>query len=169
MVGSSLMTNGWAQKGSTAKHTSKAVLNMQVQPGGGISVAFVGLPDGAGVTGQHAMDLGTVSYSNHSRTANVQVRAITDCLVVSTKIGLSLQDPSRQFANATLLASLVHYDSAHVLWLDGVRLGTTPQVIQGHVPVGKTSAHRLEIEVPTSLTERNAGLQNSIIFQVVPN
>jgi hypothetical protein len=29
--------------------------------------------------------------------------------------------------------------------------------------------HRLEIEVPTSLTEKNSQLHNAIIFQVIPN
>lgn len=168
MVGSSLMVDGWGQQRSTAAHTSKAVVNMQAQASGGISVAFVSLPDGAGITG-HSVDLGTVAYSNRGRVANVQVRALTDRMVVSTRLGLTVQDPSRQFARATLLASLAYPDSANVLWLDGVRLGTTPQVIQAQVPVGKTSAHRLEIEVPTSLTEKNAELKNSIIVQVVPN
>jgi len=152
----------------TAKHASKAVVNMQTQASGGISVAFVSLADGAGVTGR-TMDLGTVAYYGYSRAANVQVRALKDRLVVSTKLGLVLQDPSQQFTRATLLASLAYPDPVHVLWLDGVRLGTTPQVIQAQAPVGKTSAHRLEIEVPTSLTERNSGLQNSIVVQVVPN
>ena len=170
VVGSSLiMTDGWAQTRGTPKSTSKTVLNMQSQATGGISVAFVSLPDGISVTGQHAVDLGTVSYSNHSRTANLQVRTLGDRMVVSAKLGLALQDPSSHIASATLLASLAYPDSGHVLWLDGIRLGITPQVIQGQLPVGKTSSHRLEIEVPTSLTEKNAGLQNSIIFQVVPN
>lgn len=169
MVGSSLMTNGWAQKGGTAKHTSKAALNMQAQGAGGLAVSFVSLPDGAGVAGQRTLDLGTVSYSGRSRTANVQVRTLADRLVVSTRLGLAVQDASRHYSNATLLASLAYPEGAHVLWLDGVRLATTPQVIQGNLPVNQTSAHHLEIEVPASLPEKDAAVHNSIIFQVVPN
>jgi hypothetical protein len=169
MVGSSLMTNGWAQKGGTAKHSSKAVVNMQAQGAGGLSVSFVSLPDGAGMAGQRALDLGSVSYAGRPRTANVQARPLADRLVVSTKLGLAVQDPSGHCSSATLLVSLAYPDPAHVLRLDGVRLATTPQLIQGQMPVGKTSAHRLEIEVPTSLTEKDAGVHNSIIFQVVPN
>lgn len=142
---------------------------MQSQAAGGIAISFVSLPDGASVAGQRLLDLGNVSYSRISRAANVQVTTLADRFVVSTKIGLALQDATQHFSSATLLAFLAHPDSSHILWLDGVRLGAAPQVIQGRMPVGKTSAHSLEIEVPTSLTEKNAELHNAIIFQVVPN
>jgi hypothetical protein len=163
------MTNGWAQKGGTAIHTSKAVVNMQSQAAGGLSLSFVSLPDGANVDGQRLMDLGHVSYAGRSRTPNVQTQAMSDRLVVSTKLGLIVQDSSLHFAMASLLASLAYPDSTHVLWLDGVRLTLTPQIVQGQMPVNKTSVHRLEIEVPTSLPEKDAAVHNSIIFQVVPN
>lgn len=169
MVGSSLMTNGWGQKGGTVRHTSKTVLTMQSESGGGLSVSFVSLSDGASLAGQGGLDLGNVSYATHSQGANVQVRAATDRLVVSTKLGIAVQDPTGHFSRATLLASLAYPDALHVLWLDGVRLETTPQVVQGQVPVNKTTAHRLEIDVPTSLSEKDAAVHNSIIFQVVPN
>jgi hypothetical protein len=142
---------------------------MEAQGAGGISVSFVSLPDGASVAGQRVLDLGPVSYSRISGTANVQIRTLADRFIVSTKVGLALQDATHHFSTATLMASLAYPDAAHVLRLDGVRLGPAPQVIQGRAPVGKTSAYRLEIEVPTSLTEKNAELHNAIIFQVVPN
>lgn len=170
MVGSSLTANGWAQQKGTAKHTSKAAaISMQAQGSGGISVAFVSLPDGVNVTGQHVLDIGTVAYASHPRSGNVQVNNLKDRFVVSTKVGLALQDPALHVATATVLASLAFPDAVHVLRLDGVRLSTVPQIIEVRTPVGKTSAHRLEIEVPTSLTEKNAELHNSIIFQVVPD
>jgi hypothetical protein len=169
MVGSSLMTNGWGQKGGTANHTSKTVINMRSEVAGGLSVSFVSLPDGAGLAGQHALDLGSVSYTAQSKNSNVQIRAVADRLVVSTQLGIAVQDSSGHFSSATLLASLAYPETLHVLWLDGMRLETTPQVVEGRVPVNKTSAHRLEIEVPTSLSEKDAAVHNSIIFQVVPN
>lgn len=152
-----------------ATHTSKAVVNMQTQAAGGLSLSFVSLSDGASVAGQHSLDLGRVSYSGRSRVQNVQTRAMADRLVVSTMIGLMAQDSSLHFAHASLLASLAYPDSTHALWLDGVRLTLTPQIVQGQMPVNKPSAHRLEIEVPTSLPEKDAAVHNSIIFQVVPN
>lgn len=142
---------------------------MQAQGTGGISVSFVSLPDGANMAGQGVLDLGPVSYSRVSRSANVQLQTLADRFIVSTKVGVALQDATHHFATATLLASLAYPDSGHVLRLDGVRLSRVPQVIQGRAPVGKTSGYRLEIEVPTSLTEKNAELHNAIIFQVVPN
>ena len=72
-------------------------------------------------------------------------------------------------APASVLASLATPDVGHVLWLDGIRLGTVPQIIHGQLRIGPVSSHLLEIEVPTSLTEQNAQLHNAIIFQVIPN
>lgn len=169
MVGSSLMTNGWAQKGGMANHTSKTVVNMQTESAGGLSVSIVSLSDGASVAGQRLLDLGRVSYAGRTRTPGVQSKALADRLVVSTGLGLVVQGSSLHVASASLMASLVYPEPSHVLWLDGVRLTITPQVIQRQIPVNKTSAHRLEIEVPTSLPEKDAGIHNSIIFQVVPN
>jgi hypothetical protein len=42
-------------------------------------------------------------------------------------------------------------------------------LLQGQAKTGTTVMHRLEIEVPTSLTEKNSQLNNAIIFQVIPN
>lgn len=169
LVGSSLAADGWAQARGTAKHASKPLVNMQTQSEGGLTVAFVDLPGGADVAGQHGLNLGSVSYAGHPRSSNVQVRTSADRFVVSASLGLSIQDSGRQFSSASLLVALAYPEPAHVLWLDGVRLTTALQMVQGRVPVGKTSAHRLEIEIPTSLTEKDAAVHNSIIFQVIPN
>src|SRR5689334_10844624 len=106
------MPDGWARQknASAARHASKATVNMQAQGTGGISVSFVSLPDGASVAGQRVLDLGTVSYSKISRTANVQVHTLADHFVVSTKVGLVVQDATHHFATATLLASLAYPD-----------------------------------------------------------
>jgi hypothetical protein len=89
--------------------------------------------------------------------------------VVSTKFGLSVQDPSQRFSSASVLAAMALPDALFVLRLDGMKLETTPQVVQGQARVGTTFQHRLEIEVPASVTEKNSHFQNGIIFQVVPN
>lgn len=165
------MTDGWAQH--AVKRTSSPVVNMQSQGQGSLSVAFVSAPDGAalagGASGQRVLNLGTVSYAAGPRTPNVQVRAGNGGFVVATRFGLSVQDPSRHFSSASVLVSMALPDPFFTLRLDGVKLGTTPQVIQGHVRVGATFEHRLEIEVPASLTEKNSQLQNAILFEVIPN
>ncbi len=173
VVGSSLMTDGWAQRKGTAKRTSSTALNMQSQGQGAISVAFVSAPDGAtltgGASGQRHLNLGTVSSAAGSRTANVQMHKLDGRLVVSTKFGLSIQDPSQRFSSAAVLASVALPDPLFILRLDGTKLETVPQVVQGQARVGTTFQHLLEIEVPASVTEKNSQLQNAIIFQVIPN
>ncbi|HXB21762.1 MAG TPA: hypothetical protein VNV88_10290 [Candidatus Solibacter sp.] len=173
MLGSSLTIRGWAQRKQPVKRTSPAVVSLQVQKEGVISVAFANTIDGAALTagssGQRGLELGALSYGGHPRVPNVQIRHLRDRFIVVTRFGLSIQDPTLHFASASILASLASPDFDHVLWLDGVRLGTVAQVIQGNVRIGPISSHRLEIEVPTSLTEKNAQLHNAIIFQVIPN
>jgi len=169
LVGSSLVTDGWTQAKGTGSRNSKTVINMKTQQEGGLTVAFVDLPDGPGITGKRVLDLGNVSYAGHARGANVQVKTAGDRLVVSAKFGVMVQDPSQHVSGATLMVALAYPDSSHVLWMDGIRLTTALQALPGRFPVGKTSAHRLEIEVPASLTEKDAALHNSIVVQVIPN
>jgi hypothetical protein len=165
------MTDGWAQH--TVKRTSSPVINMQSQGQGSVSVAFVTAPDGAalvgGTSGQRVLNLGTVSYTAGPRTPNVQMQTRDGGFVVATRFGLSIQDPSQRFSTAAVLVSAASPDPFFTLRLDGIKLGTTPQVIQGQVRVGRIFEHRLEIEVPASVTEKNSQLQNALLFQVIPN
>jgi hypothetical protein len=172
LVGSSLYTGGWIQRKGTAKRTSTAV-SMRSDTEGTISVSFVSAPDGAalsgGNSGQHSLNLGTVSNASGAQTANVQVQKFPGRFVVSTRFGVSIQDGSQHSTTATVLAALAAPDSAYTFRLDGITLGTVPQLLQGQARIGPTFIHRLEIEVPTSLTERNSQLNNAIIFQIIPN
>jgi hypothetical protein len=140
---------------------------------GTISVSFSSAPDGAaltgGASGQRSLNLGTVSHAGGAQTANVQVQKLPGRFVVSTRFGLSIQDGSQHATNATVLAALAVPDPAFAYRLDGITLGTIPQLIQGQARVGLTMLHRLEIDVSTSLTEKNSQLHNAIIFQVIPN
>jgi len=68
-----------------------------------------------------------------------------------------------------VMASLAVPESSFVLRLDGLKLGATPQVVQGQLRLGVMTQHRLEIEVPSSVTEKNSQLQNAIVFQVIAN
>ena len=161
--------NGLAQSKAPARPAAKAVVNMAAQGTGGLSLTIVNASDGARTTGGGAMDLGSVSYGSAARRSNVEVRSSAGRMVVSTTVGLSLVDPAGHIAAATLLACQAVPETGYVLRLDGVRLTTTPQVVQNRVPVGKVSTHRVEIEVSSSVTEKNPGLHNSIVFQVVPD
>ncbi|HMF91934.1 MAG TPA: hypothetical protein VKL40_14920 [Candidatus Angelobacter sp.] len=173
LIGSSLITNGWAQRRSAAKRTSTTALNMQSQGQGSIVVTFTASPDGTALSGvapgRGVLNLGTVSYASGARMSNVQMRHLDGRFVVTTRFGMNIQDPAQRFSSATVLASMALPEPYFTLRLDGTKMETTPQVIQGRVRVGETLQHRLEIEVPTSLTEKNSQLQNAIVFQVVPN
>lgn len=142
---------------------------MAARGAGGLSLTIVNPSDGGRTAGGGVLDLGSVSYGSAARRSNVEVRSSAGRMVVSTKLGLSLVDPAGHIGAATLLACLALPEGAFVLRLDGVRLTITPQIVQSRVPVGKISSHQVEIEVPSSVTERNPALHNSIIFQVVPN
>lgn len=144
---------------------------MRGQGEGTISVSFVDLPAGSVTSSSTGgvLNLGKVSYGALPRSSNVQVQTSGKRLLVTTRFGMNVQDSSLHVATATMLASLVSPDAAHILRLDGITLTVVPQVIQGRVQLGKISQHRLEIEVPTSLTEKDAELHNSIVFQVIAN
>lgn len=82
---------------------------------------------------------------------------------------MSIQAGSQTATTAAVLAALTVPDPAYTFRLDGITLQPVPQLLQGQARTGITIMHRLEIEVPTSLTEKNSQLNNAIIFQVIPN
>ena len=172
LFGSSLMTDGWTQRKSAAKRTSSTI-SMKSATEGAISVSFVSAPDGAaligGASGQRSLNLGTVSHTGGAQASNVQVQKSPGRFVVSTRFGLSIQAGSQTATTATVLAALTIPDPAFTFRLDGITLQTVPQLLPGQARMGTTVMHRLEIEVPTSLTEKNSQLHNAIIFQVIPN
>ena len=172
LFGSSLMTGGWAQRKSAVKRTSSAI-SMKSASEGAISVSFVSAPDGAaltgGTSGQRGLNLGTVSLAGGAQTANVQMQKLPGRFVVSTRFGMRIQAGSQTSTTAAVLAALTVPDPAYTFRLDGITLQTVPQLLQGQARTGTIVMHRLEIEVPTSLTEKNSQLNNAIIFQVIPN
>ncbi|HZU29586.1 MAG TPA: hypothetical protein VFB79_00630 [Candidatus Angelobacter sp.] len=146
---------------------------MKSQSEGAISLSFSSAPDGVALTGgaagQRGLDMGTVSNAGGSRNANVQVQKMAGHFVASTKFALSIQAGQQNSSTATVLAALAVPDPSFTFRLDGITLATAPRMIQGQARIGTTFTHRLEIDVPTTLTEKNSQLHNAIIFQVIPN
>ncbi len=136
-------------------------------------MSFVSAPDGAalsgGASGQRSLDLGTVSNAGGARNPNVQLQKLPGRFIVSTKFGLSIQDGSQHAGTATVLAGLALPDPSFTYRLDGLTLQPAPQLLQNQARVGPTFIHRLEIDVPASVTEKNSQLHNAIIFQIIPN
>jgi hypothetical protein len=173
VIGSSLVTDGWAQRASAGKHTSPTVLVMRSQTTGSLSVNFSNSPGGAhlagGTSGQGTLDLGKASYAGGAFTSNVNISKSHDRFTVSTSFGLNIQTNSSSTATATVMAGLAAPERGFILRLDGVTLGTTPQIVQGQTKLGTPTEHRLEIDVPTTLTEKDSQLHNAILFQVIAN
>jgi hypothetical protein len=171
VIGSSLVTKGWAQSKSTSKRSPTPVL-MKAQAAGTISLSLGNAPDGvplkSGNPSQRSLDLGTVSYQNGASTLNVSVQKLPASFVVSTKFTMTVQDSTGNVGTATVLAAMAAPD-VFIFRVDGLQLGTVPQLVQAQVKPGVTGLHLLEIEVPSSLTEKNSQLQNSILFQVIAN
>ena len=112
------------------------------------------------------LQLGAVSYAG-ARTANVEVRRHATSFVVATRFGLLVRGDPSQFQRAMVSAS-VNAGSPYLVSLDGERLGPTPQIVMASAAVGTVSQHRLEIEVPNSLTEKSAVAPSVIQLEVVP-
>ncbi len=172
VIGSSLVTDGWSQSKGTPKRNPTPVLVMKAQAKGTISLSLgnapAGVPLKGGNSSQQSLDLGTVSYRNGPSTLNVGVQKLATSFVVSTKFAMTVQDSTGQVGSATIFAALAAPD-VFIFRVDGFQMGTAPQLIQGQVKPGVTVQHLLEIEIPTSLTEKNSQLQNSILFQVIAN
>jgi hypothetical protein len=171
IIGSSLSTEGWAQRRSTAKRTSTAVIPMRAEAAGSLAISFSSAPDGvrlSGAAAHGALDLGRVSYGG-SFTPNVTVKKLSDRFVVATRFAMALDDASHRVSAATITAALASPEPFFTLRLDGVKLSAVPQMVQGRARVGIIALHRLEIEVPGAVTEKNSQLQNAIIFQVIAN
>jgi hypothetical protein len=114
-----------------------------------IAVLFVQQPDGAALqTLQRAAiaDLGTVSGAESS-IAGVQVVHGIRSYKVTTTIGLRATSDGTQ-QPITLQAYLDDVLSGITVRLDGVQLGTMPQIFADNVPLGTVTRHRLEIDIP---------------------
>lgn len=68
--------------------------------------------------------------------------------------GIRIGGPSREArGHAILRAFLETGDPRCIVRVDGIVLGTQPRIIGRFTPIGITTSHRLEIEVPASAPE----------------
>jgi hypothetical protein len=146
---------------------------MRKQTEGAISIGFAGITRGtqAGreAVGYGTLDLGLVSYGVGAKSPHTRVRRLADRLIVTTEFGLTIADNSLHAASAMLLAATAYPENVYTVSVDGVRLQSTPQMVQPNVPLGRTSLHRLQIEIPNTVTEKDSQFHNNIVFQVIPN
>jgi hypothetical protein len=146
---------------------------MRKQTEGAISIGFAGIARGTqtarGALGYATLEFGSVSYGVGAKSPTTKVRRLPDRLVVTSEFGLNISDNSLHAASAMLLAATAYPENVYTVSVDGVRLQTTPQMVQANAPLGRTSLHRLQIEIPNTVTEKDSQFHNSIVFQVIPN
>jgi hypothetical protein len=146
---------------------------MRKQTEGAISIGFADITKGTQAgrepVGYATLNLGPVSYGLGAKSPRTQVRRLADRLVVTTEFGLSIADNSLHTASAMLLAATAYPENVYTVSVDGVRLQATPQMVQANLSLGRTSLHRLQIEIPNTVTEKDSQFHNSIVFQVIPN
>ena len=134
-------------------------------------VSFVPVAKGArvrSIAGQGTLELGPMSYLNGSNQEGVNIQRHARTFTVSTRFGLLVGDSSMH-GSAKLVAVLTQVEPAIRVVVDGVRLSSSPEVIQMAISYGAVTEHHLEIEIPTSMSGAAAQVANSIAFQVFAN
>lgn len=146
---------------------------MHSETKGSLSVSLSGVPGEAtvvsGPSGQGTLELGAVSYQGVPVGSHVHMNRLTGHFVVSTRFAMTIDGGSQSPTSATVMAALAVPDSHFIFRIDRVKVENTPQVVESRAKVGMANQHLLEIDVPTSITEKDSQLQNAIIFQVIAN
>lgn len=173
-----LILTAEATLGASAAEAQKLIVRrvprsvpMQSTSNGQLSVTVVSLAANAplmGTAGSTVMDIGTVSYAG-SRNSNVSIERKKNSFVVTTAFGLAVTDATHQAHFATVSAFVSGQNPRLTYRIDGRRLESAPTVVVPQVAVGSTTRHRLEVEIPNSLTEQDANLQIALQFEVMPN
>jgi hypothetical protein len=90
-------------------------------------------------------------------------------MVVRALFGLKVESAGAQQGTATLSAFLFQLDPHCDIFLDGIQLGIAPRLIERRAAYGAANPHRLEIEVPNSVTESQGQISSNLGFLAVPN
>jgi len=150
-------------------HPRAAARDLALGPEGSLTVSLVGISGGVPLLdspgGPALLNCGKVSYGG-STTPKLEVQQHAGSFVVSTDFGLLVQDATKLAHFATVSGALSGAQTAVTYRIDGKKLGSAPVLLISHASVGTLSEHRLEIEVPTGLTEAGADTQIAIQFAV---
>ncbi len=161
----SLLCAGLNCYGQAARAARAADLPLATPP----VLQVVSLPTGASVQGSSpglsSLNLGHVSWANGTSTFGVNHKKDRSSFSVSTSIGLHL-DCSKADANrlASVSVFLQQSDSRYTVALDGMKLLSSPAVINATLPCGSTTPHSFEVEVPIKASE--GPINTSVGFQV---
>jgi hypothetical protein len=114
-----------------------------------ISIAFVDVPAAASSLASRGSD-GWLDVKTLTRRWSSADRNTT----VQRRIGLRIsRSGSVVWGTAVVSARLESWDGRAVIRVDGRRLSETPTIIDARSPVGSTTFHTIEIEVPATAPE----------------
>jgi hypothetical protein len=171
LLGMSLCV-AWGQR--PASHSvHSAAMSSQAQSGRGTtSITFLTAPNGSPVHSlgpdQGVLNLGSFSYFPRADLNDADIPRQKDSFIVSTGFGIRIGlSNSHRAGTATVSAFLLSPDRLRAVWVDGVRLSTTPGIIGRRVPYGAITEHVLKIAVPISMPAGQ--LLDSIGVIVTPN
>jgi hypothetical protein len=157
-------------QGVAVKRPTKA-LTTTIRPlVNSISVQLMSLAEGVPFTGGGGgswdLDFGTFSYTAMPRKTNAAIRQLPSSVVVSSEFGVQITS-SGTGGTATLLAVLQSSQPKYAVRIDGILLESIPVPVAPHLRTGIVSRHRIEVELPVTLTEKEGSLSNTILFSVV--
>ena len=135
-------------------------------------ITFLTAPSGSPVhsigSDHGVLNLGSLSYFPRADVNDVEILRQKDSFIVSTRFGVRIDLPNDHGAGtATVSAFLLSSDPLANVWVDGVRLSTTPGIIGRQVSYGAITEHVLKIAVPISMPA--AQLLDSIGIIVTPD
>jgi hypothetical protein len=166
-------TNAWSQRRPAGGRGSHPVVVRSAKSEGSLAVSIVPVAGGPSFTavpsGLSSMQLGAVSSGTGARNAGVAVERRQHSMVVRALFGLKVENPGAQQGTATLSAFLFRVDPRCDIFLDGLKLGTSPRLIEGRAAYGVSSPHRLEVEIPSSVPESQSQIVDNVGFLAVPN
>ena len=165
--------NAWSQRKPVGGRGSHPAVVRSTKSEGSLAVSVVAVAGGpsfaAAPGGLSSMQLGAVSSGTGARNAVITVERRQHSMVVRALFGLKVENPGAQQGTATLSAFLFRLDPRCDIFLDGLKLGTSPRLIEGRASYGVTSPHRLEIEIPSSVPESQSHIMDNVGFLAVPH
>jgi hypothetical protein len=146
----------WGQQSQS--HTVRATATpFRAQPSPeSASISFLTAPGGPVVQslgpGQAVLDLGVCSYFPQTNLNEADIQRQKDTFILSTKFGLRIGlSNGRHGGTAAVSAFLLTPSLVQTVWIDGVRLATTPRIIERQLSYGVITDHILKIAVPIAM------------------
>jgi hypothetical protein len=162
---------GWGQRSSPQSTCAVTISARSPSDRQTSSITFLTVPNAFAVhslgSEQGVLNLGSISYFGRADEIGPDIHQQKDSFSVSTKFGLCLASSAHRPGTTTVRAFLQSSAPINQLWVDGVRLSTTPAVIGRQIPYDAITEHVLKVVIPVSMPAGH--LLDSIGMTVTPN